>query len=633
MASTYSPLKIELIGTGEQVATWGQTTNTNLGTTIEQAIGGKADVTMSSTSETLTLTDTNALQNARALYLNLTGTPGGAATLNVPAVQKAYIVKNGTTGGFAVTVKVSGQTGVSVPNGATMHLYNNGTDVVNAVTNLPAGATIGGSAISTASGTVTSVAAGNGMSFSTITGTGSVTLGTPGTLTTTSTNTVAGSSHTHAITTASASTPSTIVARDGTGSFSASTISMTTGNITTGNITTGNITTVNATTNNISGNLAFTGNSNRITGNFSDTTIANQVMFQTSNPNTLTRVQAIPNGTPTVPSDASSAFLAFNSSDPTNSANVNIQASTNEAALRASITGTGTFLPLTFYTSGAERARIAENGDTTFYGDNVIFSGNGKRIKGNFSPYSGDATLFQTTVSAQGTSLGVIPNGGLNDTSMIFYAGTDPANTNFLAAYSANNGTYIDSGSVGTGTTQNFRIITNGSSRIDVAASGEVSVNTATDANTSLIVAANSRTYSLKADARVQFSAAYGYTVGATNRTLFIDSTGDIGGLSSTRESKTNITPIQDADWLMSLEPVSYNRRERDNNGAYTEEANENTEYGLIADDVATIRPELCVFVDGKVSGISYEQLIAPMLKEIQKLRAEVNELKEKLNG
>jgi len=181
MASTYSPLKIELIGTGEQVATWGQTTNTNLGTAIEQAIGGKADVTMSSTSVTLTLTDTNALQNARALYLNLTGTPGGAATLNVPAIQKAYIVRNGTTGGNAVTVKVTGQTGVSVPNGATMHLYNNGTDVVNAMTNLPAGATVGGVAIGTGGGSVTSVAGTGTVNGITLTGTvtssGSLTLG------------------------------------------------------------------------------------------------------------------------------------------------------------------------------------------------------------------------------------------------------------------------------------------------------------------------------------------------------------------------------------------------------------------------------------------------------------------------
>lgn len=136
MASTWSNLKFELIGTGDQSGTWGATTNDNIGLAIEQAIGGKADVTMSSTSITLSLTDTTALQNARALYLNLTGTPGGAATLNVPAVQKAYIVYNNTTGGFAVTVKVSGQTGVSVPNGKTMVLYDNGTDVVDAITHL-----------------------------------------------------------------------------------------------------------------------------------------------------------------------------------------------------------------------------------------------------------------------------------------------------------------------------------------------------------------------------------------------------------------------------------------------------------------------------------------------------------------
>lgn len=181
MASDYSPLKIELIKTGEQVATWGQTTNTNLGTAIEQAIGGKADVTMSSTTRTLTLSDTNAAQDARALYLNLTGTPGGAATLNLPAVEKAYIVRNGTTGGFAVTVKVTGQTGVSVPNGATMHLYNNGTDVVNAMTNLPAGATIGGVAIGTGGGSVTSVTGTGTVNGITLTGnvttSGSLTLG------------------------------------------------------------------------------------------------------------------------------------------------------------------------------------------------------------------------------------------------------------------------------------------------------------------------------------------------------------------------------------------------------------------------------------------------------------------------
>jgi hypothetical protein len=143
MASTYSQYKIELVGTGEQAGTWGTTTNSNFGSAtpgtyqgFEQAIGGRADVTMSGTT-TLSLTNSNAAQDARALYLNLSGTPSGAADLVVPALQKSYLVKNGTTGGFAVTIKVTGQTGVSIPNGKTVWVYNNGTDVVTAVDHIP----------------------------------------------------------------------------------------------------------------------------------------------------------------------------------------------------------------------------------------------------------------------------------------------------------------------------------------------------------------------------------------------------------------------------------------------------------------------------------------------------------------
>jgi hypothetical protein len=136
MASTYSTnLKIELIGTGEQAGTWGTTTNTNLGTALEQAVVGKADVTMSSTTITLTLTNANTAQDARAIYLNLTGSPGGAAVLEVPAIEKPYIVKNGSD--QQVTIKVSGLTGVPIPTGKTALVYNNGTDVVTAVDHIP----------------------------------------------------------------------------------------------------------------------------------------------------------------------------------------------------------------------------------------------------------------------------------------------------------------------------------------------------------------------------------------------------------------------------------------------------------------------------------------------------------------
>ena len=62
MPSTYSQLKIELIATGEQTGTWGATTNTNLGTALEEAITGSADVTFASGNVTLDLTNTNALK-------------------------------------------------------------------------------------------------------------------------------------------------------------------------------------------------------------------------------------------------------------------------------------------------------------------------------------------------------------------------------------------------------------------------------------------------------------------------------------------------------------------------------------------------------------------------------------------
>jgi len=129
--STYSNLKIQLMATGENTGTWGNVTNDNLGTALEQAIVETATVTFASANVTLTLTDTNARQDARALRLNLAGTTGGARDLIVPAIQKPYIVNNGTAD--TITVKVSGQTGVAVPAGRSYLLYNNGTDVVNAL--------------------------------------------------------------------------------------------------------------------------------------------------------------------------------------------------------------------------------------------------------------------------------------------------------------------------------------------------------------------------------------------------------------------------------------------------------------------------------------------------------------------
>ncbi len=134
MASTYSALKLQLMTTGENLNTWGVVTNTNLGTALEEAVAGSANVSFSSGDVTLTLSDSNATQAARNMRLNLTGTSGGARNLIVPAIEKMYVVKNGLAD--ACTVKVSGQTGIAVPAGKTMLLFNNGTDIVDAITHL-----------------------------------------------------------------------------------------------------------------------------------------------------------------------------------------------------------------------------------------------------------------------------------------------------------------------------------------------------------------------------------------------------------------------------------------------------------------------------------------------------------------
>lgn len=134
MASTYSSLKIELIGTGEQVGSWGATTNTNLGTALEEAIVGRATADFPSDGNlTLTLTNTNATQIARHFFLNVTSSVSLTVTrdLIVPAIQKPYIVKNATTGSQSIRVIVAGGS-VTIPNGKTAFVYNDATDVTSA---------------------------------------------------------------------------------------------------------------------------------------------------------------------------------------------------------------------------------------------------------------------------------------------------------------------------------------------------------------------------------------------------------------------------------------------------------------------------------------------------------------------
>ena len=155
MANTYSSsLRLIIQQDGTNQGTWGGYTNTNIASLIEQAITGVGAITVSGSSN-YTLTVTNgASDEARNAVLNITGTLTAAINVICPTAAKTYIVRNGTTGGFAITLKTSAGTGISVPNGETTFLYCDGTNVVrslSAISGIP-GAFTTLSASSTVSG-------------------------------------------------------------------------------------------------------------------------------------------------------------------------------------------------------------------------------------------------------------------------------------------------------------------------------------------------------------------------------------------------------------------------------------------------------------------------------------------------
>lgn len=168
MASTYSSLKIELIGTGDQAGTWGNTTNTNLGTALEEAITGSANVTFASSNAAIALTDTNAAQTARNLRLNLVGTISSVQTLFVPAIEKQYLVTNGLSNSVIISNgSNSAPTGtiVTIPTGKSVVIFNDGSNIAettNYLANLQVGnLTINGGTANALSLTNVTITSGN----------------------------------------------------------------------------------------------------------------------------------------------------------------------------------------------------------------------------------------------------------------------------------------------------------------------------------------------------------------------------------------------------------------------------------------------------------------------------------------
>ena len=138
MTTQYTPiLALALPVTGELSGTWGDVVNDNITSMVEQAIAGLATInTWAGNGHTLTTADgTTSESRCAMLVLTDTGVAlTGAATVICPTASKIYIVKN--TSGQSATITTAAGTGVSIPNGETMFVFCDGTNVVQAVTRI-----------------------------------------------------------------------------------------------------------------------------------------------------------------------------------------------------------------------------------------------------------------------------------------------------------------------------------------------------------------------------------------------------------------------------------------------------------------------------------------------------------------
>lgn len=127
-SSFTSNLRLTLPATGENNGTWGTLVNTGITSLVDSAIAGTASVSMSDADYTLT-SNNGTTDEARCMFINLSGSLTTTRNVVCPSVSKLYFVYNGTSGGKAIVFKTLAGSGITVPNGKRASLYCDGTNV------------------------------------------------------------------------------------------------------------------------------------------------------------------------------------------------------------------------------------------------------------------------------------------------------------------------------------------------------------------------------------------------------------------------------------------------------------------------------------------------------------------------
>lgn len=157
------------------------------------------------------------------------------------------------------------------------------------------------------------------------------------------------------------------------------------------------------------GSLTFLGTAKKILGDFSNGTVSNRLNFQTSTVNSATGIYALPNGTSTAAS-----WQATNNSDPTNASKILIATNgSTDVQLVSGRNGTGTYLPLTFYTGGSERFRYGISGQFGIAGANYGNSGD-VFVSGGASAAPSWTAQSSLSVGNAATVTGITNNSGFS---------------------------------------------------------------------------------------------------------------------------------------------------------------------------------------------------------------------------
>jgi len=348
-----------------------------------------------------------------------------------------------------------------------------------------------------------------------------------------------------------------------------------------------------------SGNLALTGTGNRITGDFTNATVANRVMFQTSTSNSATVIGVIPSGTGT----ASYLALWGNAS----ATNTNVTQLGSDGSIASGQVGSGTYLPMTFYTGGAERMRLDTSGrlgiGTSTPSTNAILTTNGSI-----------SVAIPTRNAVSSNQIGVWTSDDPSDnarSSITFATTAGASSSNSYIAFSTNN--YGVSGG------ERMRIDSDG--LVGIGMLGASTVRLSVAASSAFIMVGRDST-----GVTDQFRIAANGNVTNTNNSYAAIS--DI----KIKENVVDATPKLSS--LMKVRIVNYNLK---SNLGYEQ----NKQIGVIAQELEQIFPSLVeetadLDVDGtdlktSTKSVKYSVFVPILIKAIQEQQALIQDLTTRL--